>query len=138
MKLNDKKFGKIFAEPNRTCQNQPNPEPNRNFGRFLILMSAIIAGDIASSGGLVISVSQISDMISKVSARLDVKLGMEENQKLLDSAKAYAAQKGKDIFTLFTGPLTLSITHAVGIAHYIATDYIGRNIMLSHYNVVAI
>ena len=31
MKLNDKKFGKIFAEPNRTCQNQPN----RIFGRFL-------------------------------------------------------------------------------------------------------
>ena len=27
IKLNDKKFGKIFAEPNRTCQNQPNPEP---------------------------------------------------------------------------------------------------------------
>ena len=36
MKLNDKKLGKIFAEPNRTCQNQPNPELNRNFGRFQI------------------------------------------------------------------------------------------------------
>ena len=25
-----------WTKPNRTCQNQPNPEPNRNFGRFLV------------------------------------------------------------------------------------------------------
>ena len=30
-----KNSAKFFAEPNRTGQNQPNPKPNRNFGRFL-------------------------------------------------------------------------------------------------------
>ena len=49
MKLNDKKFGKIFAEPNRTCQNQPNPEPNRNFGRFLLLVMGVLLFLISSS-----------------------------------------------------------------------------------------
>ena len=40
MKLNDKKFGKIFAEPSRTCQNQPNPEPYRTEPKFRSFPSA--------------------------------------------------------------------------------------------------
>ena len=35
MKLNDKKFGKIFAEPNPPKSAEPRTELNRNFGRFL-------------------------------------------------------------------------------------------------------
>ena len=32
---NPNRTSDFFAEPNRTGQNQSNPEPNRNFGRFL-------------------------------------------------------------------------------------------------------
>ena len=31
--------------PNRTGQNQPNPEPNRNFGRFLSLKYSLNSKD---------------------------------------------------------------------------------------------
>ena len=38
MKLNDKKFGRIFAELNRTepAKGKISRTPNRNFGRFLV------------------------------------------------------------------------------------------------------
>ena len=42
MKLNATKFGKssvkLFAEPNRPKPTEPRTEPNRNFGRFLVLI----------------------------------------------------------------------------------------------------
>ncbi|KAL5267652.1 hypothetical protein ACHWQZ_G004633 [Mnemiopsis leidyi] len=62
--------------------------------RFVSEVLEKLREEIAGQGGLVISASQITSLIARVSGKLSVKLSAQQNQELIEATEVKAAQAG--------------------------------------------